>query len=87
MMQRFRPLIQIDHQQSYTGHPLDQSADGLNQLDHFTQPLLGKIINTPWQLLLFKITFAMRIIDNLLLSGWKNWSNRANTTAKGSENE
>lgn len=87
MMQGFRPLIQIDRQQSYAGHPLDQSADGFNQLDHSTHPLLGKILNTSWQLILFKITFAMRIVNNLLFGGWQNWSNRANTATKGFENE
>lgn len=87
-MQVFRPpSIQVDRQQNYAGRPLDQSADGLNQFDHPTHPLLIKILITLWQLIGIKVTSARGIINHLPLWHWKNWSTWANTTSEGAVNE
>ena len=87
-MQVNNPLpIQSDHQKNYCGHPLPQSAEGLGHCDHSTHLLLRKILNTPWQLISFKIISSMRIINNLPLCRRKNRSARTNATAEGAGNE
>lgn len=87
-MQAFNSsLIQSDHQQSSSGHPLDQSADAFGHCDHSTHPLLRKILNTPWQLISFQIISSMRIVNNPPLNRWKNWSTRAKATTEGGVNE
>lgn len=80
-------LIQSGHYKSCGGRPPAQSAETLGHCDHSTHPLLIKILNTPWQLISFKIISSMEIINNLSLHRWKSWSTWANTTAEGSGNE
>lgn len=86
-MQAFNPSpIQSDHQQNYGGHHPAQPANGSNQIDRSTHPLLIKILNTPWQLIYFQIISSMRIINNPLLRHWKSWSTRENESTEGSGN-
>lgn len=87
-MQAFNPSpIQSDHQKSYGGQLQTRPTDSSNQLDHSNRPLQINILNIPWQLISIKIISSMRIINNLPLHHWKNWSDRANTTTERSGNE
>ena len=81
------PQFQPDHQKSYGGQPPTQSTGDIDQLDRSTHPTLREILNTPWQLIGIKITFAMKVINSLSLSRWENWSARTNIANSRGRNE
>lgn len=79
--------LHLVHRQNFSGHLPTQSTRDFGRSDRLTHPLSIKILNTPWQLIPLKITFAIKIISNLSLRRWITRSAWVKMTKGRGENE